>query len=137
MKAVNIRRGITYIWLTLNPSDLRNPLTLQLAGIEITTDDMPSAAAAVRKILGTSNPVAVAEFFHYLCEAFFSNLIRSGHDFLGTFDYGVVETNGREMFHIHSLIWLSGNFFYEEMCDRVINDTVGEIPIVDRPQRGF
>jgi hypothetical protein len=65
------------------------------SGIKITADGMPSAAAAVRKILGTSNPVAVVEFFHYLCEAFFSNLLRSGQDILGIFGnvsahYGVV-----------------------------------------------
>jgi helitron helicase-like protein len=65
--------------------------------------------------LCTSNPAAVAEFFHYLCEAFFSNLLRSGSDILGIFGdvsahYGVVETNGRGMFHIHCLIWLGGDF---------------------------
>jgi hypothetical protein len=63
MKGVAIRRGITDIWLTLNPSDFRNSLILQLAGIEIVVDAMPSAAAAVRDIPCTSNPVAVAEIF--------------------------------------------------------------------------
>jgi hypothetical protein len=129
MKGVTIRRGMTDFWLTLNPSDLRNPLVLELAGIEILADAMPSAAAAMRNMPGiSSNPVAVAEFFHYLCEAFFANLLRSGHDVLGIFGnvsahYGVVETNGRGMFHIHCLIWLAGDFSYEEMRYRVLNDS--------------
>jgi hypothetical protein len=73
-----IQRGMTDFWLTLNPSGFRNLLVLQLAGIEIAADAMPSAAAAMRHIPSISNPVAVAEVFHYLCEVLFANWLRSG-----------------------------------------------------------
>ena len=35
---------------------------------------------------------------------------------------GVVETNGRGMLHLHSLIWLRGNGTFEELRSRVLND---------------
>jgi len=128
IKGISIRFGMAAWWLTVNPSDLRNPLVLQLAGIIFPVDSMPAAAAAIRKMITvTSNPVAVAEFFHYLCNSLFLELLRSGTDTCGILGkvaahYGVVETNGRGMFHIHSLIWLSGNFTLDELRRRVLED---------------
>jgi Helitron helicase-like domain at N-terminus len=127
MKGMLIREGMACFWVTTNPSDLRNPLVLHLAGIPIPYEAMPRATAAMRKIPVTANPVAVAEFFHYFCEAFFKNLLCSNTDELGVLGrvsshYGVVETNGRGMLHLHCLIWLKGNFTFEELRSRVLND---------------
>jgi len=47
-------------WMTINPSDLRNPFVLQLAGIKYSEDTFPTASAAIRYATATSNPVAVA-----------------------------------------------------------------------------
>ena len=128
MKGLQVRQGASDIWLTINPSDLSNPLVLQLAGISFSHDSLPASTAAARRTINIiSNPVAVAQFFHYVCEAFFSNLLRSGSDEFGILGdvsghYGVVETNGRGMFHLHSLIWLRGNGTFEELRSRVLND---------------
>jgi hypothetical protein len=54
-------------WMTINPSDLRNPLVLLLSGIEYSGDPFPTANAAIRHATATSNPVAVAQFFHHTC----------------------------------------------------------------------
>src|SRR6266850_3760198 len=75
----------------------------------------------------TSNPVAVAEFFHCICEAFFTNLLRSDSGHLGVLGdvsahYGVVESNGRGMLHLHCLVWLGGNFTFDNLRTRVLND---------------
>ena len=74
------------------------------------------------------SPFRLSEFFHHICNALFDDLLRSGTGELGidlgrvAGHYGVVETNGRGMFHIHSLVWLAGNFMFEEMRARVLND---------------
>ena len=86
-KGISIRFGMAAWWLAVNPSDLRNPLVLQLAGIIFSVDSMPAAAAAIRKMISvTSNPVAVAEFFHYLCNSLFLDLLRSGTDTCGSWE---------------------------------------------------
>ena len=59
----------------------------------------------------------------------FDDLLRSGSNKLGILGkvsghYGVVETNGRGMFHIHTLVWLSGNFTFEDLRTRVLNEPV-------------
>ena len=128
MKSGMLRLGMTAWWLTVNPSDQRNPLLLVLAGVELSHEAMPILSAAIRRLAATSNPAAVAEFFHHICNALFDDLLRSGTDELGILGkvsghYGVVETNGRGMFHIHSLVWLAGNFMFEELRSRVLNDT--------------
>lgn len=45
-------------WITINPSDLRNPLVLILAGVEYTGDILNTANATIREAIATSNPVA-------------------------------------------------------------------------------
>ena len=60
------------------------------------------------------NPVAVAQFFHHICTGMFDALLAAGKERSGIFGevsnyFGVVETNGRGMLHLHSLIWLTGN----------------------------
>ena len=62
--------GMPAFWMTINPSDLRNPLVLQLAGITL-----PAATAAIRQATATSNPVAVAQFFHHTCNDVFNGLL--------------------------------------------------------------
>ncbi|PVH68339.1 hypothetical protein DL98DRAFT_631594 [Cadophora sp. DSE1049] len=60
IKGLIVRDGMPAFWITINPSDLRNPLVLLLAGIEYSGDTFPTANAAIRQATATSNPVAVA-----------------------------------------------------------------------------
>ena len=101
-------------WMTINPSDLRNPLVLILAGIEYNADDFPTASAAIRRTTATSNPVAVAQFFDHICKGVFDSLLHSHTGqmrILGQVSkhFGVVEMNGRGMLHVHALVWLAEN----------------------------
>jgi len=66
IKGLIVRDGIPAIWLTINPSDLRNPLVLILAGIEIPEYATSAANAAIRHAAATSDPVAVAHSQSYL-----------------------------------------------------------------------
>ncbi|KAI7970124.1 hypothetical protein EIK77_000334 [Talaromyces pinophilus] len=88
-------------WITINPSDLRNPLVLVLAGVEYSGDIFTTANAAIREAAATSNPVAVAEFFHHICKAILDGLFATNTGRIGILGdlsnhFAVVETNGRE-----------------------------------------
>ena len=56
-------------WLTANPSDLRNPLVLDLAGVELSHKAIPTFSDTNRRLAATSNPAAVAKFLHHICNA--------------------------------------------------------------------
>jgi len=114
-------------WMTINPSDLRNPLVLLLAGVEYSGDAFPAANATIRRATATSNPVAVAQFFHHTCKGIFDGLLGSNTDRVGILGlvanhFGVVETNGRGMLHLHALVWLTGNLEFGTLRDRVLRD---------------
>ena len=127
IRGLIVRGGMPAIWATINPSDLRNPLVLILAGIEIPEETLPAANAAIRHAAATSNPVAVAQFFNHVCKAIFDGLIQSHTGRIGILGqvanhYGVVETNGRGMLHLHALIWLEGNLEFNNLRDRLLQD---------------
>jgi hypothetical protein len=118
--------GIPAVWLTGNPSDLRNPLVLILAGVQYA---LPAADAAIRNAAATSNPVAVAQFFNHICKAIFDGLLQSNTGRVGILGqvsnhFGVVETNGRGMLHLHALVWLTGNLEFNSLRDRLLQDDV-------------
>ncbi|KAJ5370017.1 uncharacterized protein N7496_006109 [Penicillium cataractarum] len=100
IRGLIIRYGMPAFWITINPSDLRNPLVLTLAGVEFPGDIPARAHAGIRDTVATSNPVVVAEFFHCICKAVLRGLLTTGTGQLGILGdlsnhYGVVETNGR------------------------------------------
>jgi hypothetical protein len=129
IRGLIIRYGMPAFWLTINPSDLRNPLVLILAGIRYSADVFTTANSAIRQVAATSNPVAVADFFHHVCRATFNGLLASNTGQLGIFGdvanhYGVVETNGRGMLHLHALVWIRGNLAFNTLRERVLEDGV-------------
>ena len=127
MTGIQVREGAAIWWLTINPSDLKNPIILRLAGIEFGSDALPQSTATILKTVATSNPVAVAQFFHVTCCAIFDGLLRSHSTEMGVLGqisnhYGVVESNGRGMLHLHALLWAEGNLGFTKIRDRVLND---------------
>lgn len=122
-------------WITINPSDLRNPLVLILAGVEFSGDVFAAANAAIREAIATSNPIAVAEFFYYVCKAIFDGLLASNTGYVGILGdvsnyYGVVETNGRGMLHLHALVWVRGNLGFKTLRKRVLEDATFAASII-------
>jgi len=114
-------------WITINPSDSQNPLVLRLAGITYSGDALSTATAAIRQATATSNPVAVAEFFHHTCKAVFEGLLGTNTGRVGILGevsnhFGVVETNGRGMLHLHGLVWLTGNVAFRRLRERLLDD---------------
>jgi Helitron helicase-like domain at N-terminus len=103
-------------------------LVLILAGVEYSGDALASANAAIREAVATSNPVAVAEFFHRVCKAVLEGLFATKIDDLGIVGdvsnyFGVVETNDRGMLHLHGLVWLRGNMAFTSLRERLQNDS--------------
>jgi hypothetical protein len=122
--AITVAENVPAFWLTINPADLRNPLVLKLAGIDISCDDLSTQARRIRQSTANMNPVAVAQFFHQICGGVFEALLTVGKNkpgILGEISnyFGVVETNGRGMLHLHSLIWLAGNLEFFTLRDRL------------------
>ena len=119
--------GPAAFWLTLNPSDLRDPLVLKLAGVTIPNERLEKTAAAIRRKTATMNPAAIAIFFPKVCTGIFKGLICPedgeagilGH--VSTY-FGVVETNGRGMLHLHCLIWLMGNLDFFHLREKLLHD---------------
>ena len=96
-------------WLTINPSDLRNPLVLKLAGIECPEDILPAANASIHHAIATSNLVTVAQFFDHICKRIFNGLLCSQTGKIGILGkvsnhFGVIETNDHGMLHLHALV---------------------------------
>src|SRR5947207_14645274 len=115
------------IWITINLSDLRNPLVLHLAGVECPQDAYSTANAAIRNATATSNPVAVAQFFHHTCKAIFDGLLCSHTGQVGILGqvsnhFGIVETNERRMLHLHALIWVACNVTFSTLCNQILHD---------------
>ena len=127
IRGLVIRYGMPAFWITINPSDLRNPLVLILAGVQFSGDVFAAANSAIREATATSNPVTVAEFFHHVCKAIFDGLLASNTGYVGILGdvsnhYGVVETNGRGMLHLHALVWVRGNLGFRTLRKRVLED---------------
>jgi hypothetical protein len=106
-------------WLTINPSDLQNPLILMLTGAPYSTN---IATSAVRKIIATSDPMAVAQFFHTTCKAILDGLLDSKPGETRILSdisnyFGVIESNGRGMLHLHALVWAQGNLDFVHLHD--------------------
>ena len=96
-------------WIIINPSDLRNPLVLILASVEIPRDNFGAINAAIRDAIATSNPVTITNFFHCVYRAILHGLLATNSDYIGVLGdlsnhYGVVETNGRGMLYMYALL---------------------------------
>lgn len=106
IRGLILRYGMPAFWITINPSDLRNPLVLILAGVQYSGDIFAATNSAIREATATSNPVAVAEFFHHVCKAIFDGLLASNTGQIGILGdvsnhYGVVEINAEVQFLVY------------------------------------
>ena len=63
--------------MTINLSDLRNPLVLKLASIDCPEESLAAAIAAIHHATAISNPVAIIQFFDHIYRVIFDSLIGS------------------------------------------------------------
>lgn len=74
------------------------------------------------------NPAAVAQFFYHACKAILDGLLATTTGEIGIIGdvsnyFGVVETNGRGMLHLHALVWLRRNLGFMTLRDRLLWDS--------------
>ncbi len=69
-----------------------------------------------------NNPVACAQFFHFLVVTFLTDVLGVGTSHMGLYGhtgayYGTVKEQGRLALHLHLLLWIKGNLTPQEMCE--------------------
>lgn len=125
LQVLLVCEGMPTFWLTINPSDLQNPLVLALAGIQCLIDPTDKVSSTIRCATATSDPVAVARFFYYTCKAVLDGLLSTKHTKIGILGdvsnyFGVVESNRRGMLYLHTLVWVRGNLGFSKLYDRIL-----------------
>ncbi|GAW00963.1 ATP-dependent DNA helicase PIF1 [Lentinula edodes] len=110
------------LWITINPSDVNNPIAQVFAGEQIDLDKFNRLAgpdATARSITIAKDPYAAAKFFHFIVRAILNCLmgieVHNGRITRKIGIYGVVkayvgmvESQGRGMLHLHMLVFLDG-----------------------------
>jgi hypothetical protein len=119
----NLLHNPPNLWVTINPSDMQDPIAQVLAGADIDLDRFCKTAgpdSADRAFNMASDPYAAANFFHFMIKTILEVLIgvnRSRNSIVsrkeGIFGMvnsyvGAVEAQGRGSLHVHMLLWLSG-----------------------------
>ena len=118
-------------WVTINPSDLHDPIAQVFAGEDIDLNNFirhagPNKDQRATNIAG--DPVAASQFFHFtvktILEKLFQvwvvgNRVKSGMGILGRISayFGVIESQGRGTLHIHMLLWLMNAPTGDEMIE--------------------
>lgn len=123
-------------WMTINPADLKCPLVLHFAGIELTQQGAGTNRTHAENMSVIMNPVAVAQFFDAVCKGVFSKLLQVDSQESGIFGkisnyFGVVESNGRGMPHLHALVWLKGNAEFYKLRERIENEPDFKTRMID------
>ena len=112
--------GPPSLWITINPSDLHDPIAQIFAGEEIDMDRFmatlgPDKAKRAKNI--ADDPYAAAKFFHFMITTILETLfqvkvtpaqVKSGMGVFGRVAayFGTVESQGRGTLHLHLLVWL-------------------------------
>ena len=112
--------GPPSLWITINPSDLHDPIAQIFAGEDINMDDFmatlgPDKTKRAKNI--ADDPYAAAKFFHFMITTILETLfqvkvtsaqVKSGMGVFGRVAayFGTVESQGRGTLHLHLLIWL-------------------------------
>ena len=121
--------GPPSLWITINPSDLHNPIAQVFASEDIDMDNFvttlgPDRAKRAKNI--ADDPYAASKFFHFMISTILETLfqikvtpaqVKTGIGVFGqvTAYFGTVESQGRGTLHLHMLIWLKDVPSSEEM----------------------
>ncbi|KAF9492437.1 hypothetical protein BDN71DRAFT_1509448 [Pleurotus eryngii] len=121
--------------MTINPSDIHDPITQFLVGEDINLDNFNTYLGpdnATRAFNIAENPLSATEFFHLTIRVFLkevlgisavdlrgSNKIKRQTGILGDIEafIGTVEAQGCSMLHLHLLLWLEDAPMSQEMSE--------------------
>jgi Helitron helicase-like domain at N-terminus len=127
--STTIKKGPPSLWITINPSDIHDPIAQIFAGEKIDMDSFistlgPNKEQRARNIAG--DPYAAAKFFHFMIRTILETLfqikvtkyqVKSGRGVLGRVSayFGTVESQGRGTLHLHLLVWLEATPTSDEL----------------------
>lgn len=120
MLSTSIMLNPPSLWITINPSDIHDPIAQVFAGEKINLDNLlaligPDTDKRAANI--AADPYAAAKFFHFLIQTILETLfgvkvtnfqMKSRTGILGRVSayFGTVESQGRGTLHLHLLVWL-------------------------------
>ena len=103
-------------FISISPCDIHSPKLMLLAGEEIDYDivsNLFSSALTTQKRMQivANDPVAAAQFFNIVIDAFTNILLGYGTEEGGSIGhiscyYGGIEEQGKGTLHIHMFVWL-------------------------------
>jgi hypothetical protein len=113
------------LFVTLNPSDVNNPLVTVMAGMN--SDEWRGMSFHEQAMFLALNPGPAAQFFDYSIKGFGDVILQCGDPDGGLFGhckayYGMVEAQGRGTLNCHMLIWLDRNPSPQVLRDRMAAD---------------
>ncbi|KAJ5613433.1 hypothetical protein N7510_006627 [Penicillium lagena] len=96
-------------------------------GMPCLTKLSTNVVSTIRYAVATSDPMAIARFFHYTYKAVFDSLLSSKTADIRILRdvsnyFGVVESNRRGMLHLHILVWVRGNLSLIQLRDYILVD---------------
>lgn len=123
---MTMMNGPPSLWITINPTDMHDPVAQVFAGEDIDLDAFDDTAGPdshTRACIIAGDPYAAAKFFHFTVQVILEELfgIQKHHDHTGHIKrhegvygmvkgyIGTVEAQGRGTLHLHILLWLMGS----------------------------
>jgi hypothetical protein len=131
IKGMCVMKGLPSLWITINPSDMGDPITQVFTGKNIDMDSFintmsPNAEEQSKTI--TADPYVAAKFFHYVIAALLEELfgitaygqgipVKRNKGIFGKVALCIrtVKAQGRETLHLHMVIWLCGSLTSSKM----------------------
>ena len=95
-------------WITINPADLQFLLIICFVGVKL---ELPiEIQFGFYCKTATMNPVAVAKFFHIICNLIFMSLFAASQIKKGLLGlilnyFATIKINGCRMFYFHYFVW--------------------------------
>ena len=129
--STSIKKGPPFLWITINPSDLNDPIAQVFAGEKIDLDKFIATVGPGKKQRAkniASDSYAAAKFFHFMIRTMLETLfqikvtkyqVKSGLGLLGKISayFGCVETQGKGSLHLHILFWGENTPTANELVD--------------------
>ena len=118
--------GAPVWYITLSPADNKHLICLYFADDKEKLDITLMHPADERYRLIARNPVAGAQFFHFMIEMFIRHVLGVGTNHRGLYGetsgyYGTVEQQGCLTLHLHMLLWIQGCLIPDEIRSKILD----------------
>ena len=113
-------------YITLSPADIQHPICIYFAGTD--EEFKPKIIPYDERMRSVCrNPVAGAQFFHFMVETFIEDILGIEASHRGLYGdtagyYGTVEQQGRLTLHLHMLLWIKGYLNPQELREKIMNN---------------